>query len=97
MKRIFVIFLSVLILGSFSLSVQEEKPVIDCNYEMPAFSDNSALLIDARKVSDKFGNGSKVIGFNFKIVNYSKYKSVQVGTIRGFRTFTIDTKMGEPW
>jgi hypothetical protein len=77
MKRIFVIFLSVLILGSFSLSAQEEKPVIDCNYEMPAFSDNSALLIDAREVSDKFGNGSKVIGFNFKIVNYSKYKSVQ--------------------
>ena len=77
MKRIFVIFLSVLILGSFSLSAQEEKPVIDCNYEMPTFSDNSALLIDARKVSDKFGNGSKVIGFNFKIVNYSKYKSVQ--------------------
>lgn len=44
---------------------------------MPAFSDNSALMIDARTVSDKFGNGSKVVGFNVKIVNYSKYKSVQ--------------------
>lgn len=59
------------------LYAQEEKPVIDCNYEMPAFSDNSALMIDARTVSDKFGNGSKVAGFNVKIVNYSKYKSVQ--------------------
>ena len=61
---------------SCGLFAQEEKPVIDCNYEMPAFNDNTALMIDARNVSDKFGNGSKVVGFNVKIVNYSKYKSI---------------------
>lgn len=54
----------------FGLYAQKDEVIINTDYEMPTFSDKSALLVDVNSVDGKFSSF-------VRITNYSKFNSIE--------------------
>lgn len=67
MKKIVFVLFMLLCCG---LHAQKEEVIINTDYEMPNFNDNSVQLIDMNTIDGKF---SSLV----RITNYSKYKSIE--------------------